>query len=62
MIKITIDSWLDVLKYVGVAVGTGIAITLVFFYIYLPATTNHGESITVPDLEGIPVDELQDFP
>ena len=61
MIKTKIDSWLDVLKYVGLAVGMGIAITLTFFYIYLPATTNHGESITVPNLEGIPVDELQDF-
>jgi len=61
MIKFKIDSWLDVAKYVGVAVVLGIIITLLFFYFYLPATTNHGESITVPDLEGISVDELQDF-
>lgn len=61
MIKIKIDTWLDVVKYVALAFLLGTIITLTFFYIYLPATTNHGESITVPDLEGIPVDELQDF-
>jgi beta-lactam-binding protein with PASTA domain len=61
MIKIKTDSWLDVVKYVGIAIVLGVVITLTFFYVYLPATTNHGESITVPDLEGIPVEELQDF-
>jgi eukaryotic-like serine/threonine-protein kinase len=34
---------------------------LVFFYIYLPAYTNHGESVTVPDLEGIHMDDIDDF-
>ena len=61
MIKFKIDSWLDVVKFVGIAIVLGVIITLTFFYVYLPATTNHGESITVPDLEGIPVEELQDF-
>ena len=31
---------------------------LAFFYIYLPTTTNHGESLTVPDLVGISVTDL----
>lgn len=34
---------------------------LFFFNSYLPAFTNHGESITVPDLEGIHMDKLEDF-
>lgn len=59
--KIKIDSWLDVIKHLGIAVALGTVITLFFFYIYLPVKTNHGESITVPDLQGISVDELQDF-
>lgn len=28
------------------------------FYVYLPVTTNHGETITVPDLDGISLDEV----
>jgi len=34
---------------------------LLFFKVYLPAYTNHGESITVPDLEGIHMDNIEDF-
>ncbi len=34
---------------------------LFFFYSYLPSFTNHGESVTVPDLEGIHMDELENF-
>ncbi|MTI21530.1 PASTA domain-containing protein [Fulvivirga sp. RKSG066] len=34
---------------------------LLFFNVYLPNYTNHGESITVPDLEGIHMDEIEDF-
>lgn len=42
-----------------IAIG---ALTVVgFFYVYLPAKTNHGETITVPNLEGIPLNELDDF-
>jgi beta-lactam-binding protein with PASTA domain len=32
-----------------------------YFYVYLPAVTHHGESITVPDLKGMKVEELQPF-
>ncbi|MCB0496455.1 MAG: PASTA domain-containing protein [Cyclobacteriaceae bacterium] len=56
-----IESWLDVLKHVGIVLGLGLIITLFFFYIYLPTTTNHGESVTVPDLVGMPLSELDEF-
>jgi beta-lactam-binding protein with PASTA domain len=39
----------------------GIGLILGFFYIYLPSSTNHMESITVPNLEGITMDELDEF-
>lgn len=61
MFKLKFNTWLDVVKLSAIAVILGVAITLTFFYVYLPLTTNHGESITVPDLEGIHVDELQEF-
>jgi eukaryotic-like serine/threonine-protein kinase len=34
---------------------------LSYFYLYLPAYTNHGETITVPSLEGMHMDELEEF-
>jgi len=34
---------------------------LVYFYVYLPNVTNHGEFVEVPDLKGIKVDELELF-
>jgi eukaryotic-like serine/threonine-protein kinase len=61
MIKLKFDSWFDVLKHLGAAIGIGLLITLAFFYVYLPITTNHGESITVPDLQGVSINELQEF-
>ncbi|HNP19843.1 MAG TPA: PASTA domain-containing protein [Fulvivirga sp.] len=33
----------------------------IFFYVYLPAYTNHGESVTVPNLEGIHMDDIDEF-
>jgi beta-lactam-binding protein with PASTA domain len=32
-----------------------------FFYFYLPSATKHGESITVPKLTGMTVEELEEF-
>jgi len=56
-----ITSWWGVLKHIGIAIGIGIALILFFFYIFLPSATNHGESITVPNLEGMPLRELDKF-
>ena len=39
----------------------GLVITIGFFYIYLPGTTNHGETITVPDLVERNMDELEEM-
>lgn len=32
-----------------------------YFYIYLPNSTNHGETVTVPDLKGMKIEELDSF-
>jgi len=52
---------LDLLIQLGIILGTGTAVILFFFYIYLPSTTNHGETLTVPNLEGIPFEEVDQF-
>jgi beta-lactam-binding protein with PASTA domain len=42
-------------------VGIGFLLIILFFYAYLPITTHHGETISVPDLEGMNIKELDDF-
>ncbi len=53
------NSPLNLLKHFAIIAAIGSILLLFFFYIYLPSTTNHGESITVPDLEGIALDDLE---
>jgi beta-lactam-binding protein with PASTA domain len=38
-----------------------ILLCVFYFYAYLPHITNHGESITVPNVEGLPISKVQDF-
>lgn len=38
-----------------------LVVGLVYFYAYLPYSTNHGESITVPNIEGLPMEKVQSF-
>lgn len=51
----------DLFIHLGIVVGIGIAILLIVFYAWLPSTTNHGETITVPDIQGLPLEELDGF-
>ncbi|MDJ1492859.1 PASTA domain-containing protein [Cytophagaceae bacterium DM2B3-1] len=51
------DLWIQI----GIVVLLSLIILLIFFFIYLPWTTNHGESITVPDLRGMKLEELEEF-
>ncbi|MBL7859724.1 MAG: PASTA domain-containing protein [Cyclobacteriaceae bacterium] len=45
----------------GLTTGFILMLGVIYFYIYLPSATNHGESITVPDLTGMHIDELEKF-
>lgn len=51
----------SLLLTLAVTLGTFFFLAIVYFYIYLPATTNHGESITVPDLLGMKIEEIEKF-
>ena len=51
----------DVLIHLALIATTGLVITILFFYFYLPARTNHGETVTVPDLQGIHMDDINEF-
>ena len=50
-----------VLANIGLALATIVVISICYFYIYLPNTTCHNCSITVPDLAGMRYDELETF-
>jgi len=41
--------------------GTALFFMIIYFYVYLPAITNHGETITVPGIEGMNIEELEHF-
>jgi beta-lactam-binding protein with PASTA domain len=43
----------------GLMVGLLSVVAIVYFYIYLPNITNHGEIIKVPDLSGLSMEEAE---
>jgi beta-lactam-binding protein with PASTA domain len=49
------------LLHIVLAVSILIILCVFYFYIYLPSITNHGESITVPNVEGLPITKVEDF-
>ncbi len=49
----------DVLIHLGIILAISLVLVLLFFYVYLPITTNHGEIIKVPDLKGKTIDQLE---
>jgi eukaryotic-like serine/threonine-protein kinase len=50
-----------VILHISIAMGIILLLGVFYFYIYLPNSTNHGESITVPDLYGMQLEELDIF-
>ncbi|WP_192820440.1 PASTA domain-containing protein [Rufibacter sp. LB8] len=55
------QSWGDVIKHLFIMLAIVLLLLFLFFFVYLPSTTNHGETITVPKITGMSVDELEDF-
>ncbi len=54
-------TWPNLIKHLAMIAGVFIIMILFFFYIYLPTVTNHGETITVPDLHGMSMENLDEF-
>lgn len=48
-----------VLTNMALAAGILLLFGLAYFYVYLPNSTNHGEEITVPDLTGKNISEIE---
>ena len=47
--------------HLGIMLAIGLVLLLIFFYYFLPSYTNHGETITVPDLRGMVYDDLDSY-
>ncbi|RYC67971.1 MULTISPECIES: PASTA domain-containing protein [Spirosoma] len=61
MTKISTRSVTDLLVHAGIILALFAALFLGFFFIYLPFTTNHGQTITVPDVTRLSLDEMQNI-
>ncbi len=61
MTKISTRSFLDLLIHIGIIVALVATLFLVFFFLYLPFTTKHGQTITVPDVTRQSLDEMQNL-
>lgn len=59
--KLKAESPKDILIHIALILVVVGILLLGFFYIYLPAVTNHKETITVPNLEGMPYEKIEDF-
>jgi beta-lactam-binding protein with PASTA domain len=59
--KFKTDTLGGLLMHFLLAGGLLLLLLVLYFYAYLPSTTNHGEAITVPSIEGKRVNELQQF-
>src|SRR5688500_18182445 len=55
------DTLGGLLLHMLVAMLIIIVVCVFLFYAYLPHVTNHGESITVPSVEGLPITKVEEF-
>jgi beta-lactam-binding protein with PASTA domain len=55
------ESLLDIAKHLAVIGAIATLAIVFFFYIYLPVNTNHGETITVPDVIGVEYEQLDEY-
>jgi eukaryotic-like serine/threonine-protein kinase len=63
--QINLKKYLNTVGGLFISIGLTVAITIIlfilYFYTYLPNATNHGETITVPNIEGMSLKDLEFF-
>nr|WP_245590623.1 PASTA domain-containing protein [Adhaeribacter aquaticus] len=55
------NSLADVIKHIIIILVIGALMLFFFFFVYLPTTTNHGQTIEVPKVTGMKMSEIEDF-
>jgi eukaryotic-like serine/threonine-protein kinase len=61
MAKISTDTKQDLLIHIGIIICTFLVLFLGFFFVYLPWSTNHGQSIQVPKIQGLSISKAEDL-
>jgi eukaryotic-like serine/threonine-protein kinase len=51
----------DLYTHIAIIICGLVVLFLGFFFVYLPWITNHGEAISVPDLKGKTIDEIEEI-
>lgn len=59
--KFKTDTLGGLLMHFLIAAAILMVLLILYFFAYLPSTTNHGRAITVPSIEGMQVNKLEDF-
>ncbi|MEJ1242347.1 PASTA domain-containing protein [Chryseolinea sp. T2] len=59
--KFKTDTLGGLIMHFLLAAGLLLILLVLYFFAYLPSTTNHGIVITVPSIEGMQVNKLEDF-
>ena len=55
------ENYVDLIKHLVIMGLFSTLILIGFFYMFLPYVTNHGETITVPDITGLSYTDLNEF-
>lgn len=55
------NSWKGLIFHIGFIAIVVVSMILIFFFVYLPSTTRHDETITVPNLEGMSLLDMDNF-
>ncbi len=55
------NSWKGLIFHIGFIAIVVMSLILIFFFVYLPSTTRHNETITVPNLEGMSLLDMDNF-
>lgn len=61
MAKISTNSFFDLLVQIGIMLAFVAVLFLVFFFVYLPSSTHHAQTITVPDLTNLSMEEMRNI-
>jgi eukaryotic-like serine/threonine-protein kinase len=61
MAKISTNTKRDLFTHIAIIACLFIAFFLAFFFVYLPWSTNHGQSIIVPKLDNMKLADLEDY-
>ena len=59
MAKFSTSSRSDIFTHIAIIIAIFLILFFSFFFLYLPWSTNHGQSITVPELKGMTKEEME---